>query len=84
MFSHHGAFRIVCRALFCRAGALRPVIVRGLGALFCSTLGFVVGATPRLNTSALCISGGPAFGGGTFGGDQRDPGHLDPVAFLPE
>jgi hypothetical protein len=58
-FSHNGELRIVCGDLFRRAGALRPVIVRGLSVLFRSTLGFMVGTMPRLSTSVLCISGGP-------------------------
>jgi hypothetical protein len=53
--------------------------VRGLGALSCQTFSFVVSAAPRLSTSVLCVIGGP-----TFDGDQRDPGHLDPVALLHE
>jgi hypothetical protein len=68
-FSHHGVLRIVCRAFFRKASVLRPVIMRDLSVLFCCTLGFVVGAMPRLSTSVLCISGDPTFGDGTLGGD---------------
>jgi hypothetical protein len=84
MFSPHSMLRIIDGALFRRDGALRPVIVRSLGALPHQTFGFEVSATARLRTSILCASGGPTFGSNTFGGNQRDPGHLDLVAFLHE
>jgi hypothetical protein len=34
--------------------------------------------------SALRVGGGPSFGRGTFGSNQRNPGHGDPVTFLHE
>jgi hypothetical protein len=84
MFSPRGVFRIVGGVPFRRDDALHLVIVRGLGALSHQTFGFVVSVVPRLSTSALCVIGGPTFGSSTFGGNQRGPGHLDPVALLHE
>jgi hypothetical protein len=63
---------------------LHHVIVHDLGALSSQTFGSVVRAAPHLSTSALCVIGGHTFGSNTFGGDQQDPGHLDPVAHLHE
>jgi hypothetical protein len=44
----------------------------------------MVSVAPRLSTSALCVIGSHAFGSSTFGGDQRDPSHLNLVALLHE
>jgi hypothetical protein len=58
---------------------LYRVIVHGLSALSHQIFGSMVKPAPCLSTSALCV-----VSGHTFGGDQRDPGHLDPVALLHE
>jgi hypothetical protein len=38
----------------------------------------------RIGPTAPHFGGGSSFGGDAFSGDQRNPGHGDPVAFLHE
>jgi hypothetical protein len=78
MLSHRDALRITCRILLHKDGALHPFTARSFGALYSIT------TVPCFNTSALCIFGGPIFGGCTLCGDQWDPGHVNPVALLPD
>jgi hypothetical protein len=82
--SYHDMLHIVVRDLCRRNGALRPVILHGLDVLSCQTVGFMGVVMLRVSSSALYIGGGPTFGCDTFSGDQLDPGHGDPVAFLHE
>jgi hypothetical protein len=82
--SYHDTLHIVGRDLCRRNGVLRLVILRGLGVLSCQTFSFMGVVMLRVGSSALCIGGGPTFGCGTLGDNQRDPSHGDPVAFLHE
>jgi hypothetical protein len=63
---------------------LHPVIMCGLGVWSCHPFGIMGVVALRVVPAALRISGGPSFGCGAFGGNQRNPRHGDLVAFLHE
>jgi hypothetical protein len=64
--------------------ALLLVTVRSLGVLSAHPFGSTSVIALRVGPSALRVGGGPSFGRGTFGSNQRNPGHGDPVTFLHE
>jgi hypothetical protein len=74
--SHRDALHVTCPILLRRDGALHPFVVRSFSTLFSIT------ALSRFNTYAFCALGGPIFGNSTLGGNQWDPGHVNPVALL--
>jgi hypothetical protein len=56
----------------------------GLGVWSCHPFGIMAVVALRVGQAALRIGDDPSFSSGAFGGNQRNPGHGDPVAFLHE